>query len=444
MLPAGVGAKAGKSARSGKAKGAGVKRLSLVLFGALFIVLFVVFAVAQGLGQPSVPAGDVALIKGVPDGHISEAEFKRALVQQATQASLKKTPKVGSKKYEELKAATLGELVQAVWIRGEAEELGISVTDKQVETELAQIKKTNFPTEKAFKEFLEVAHLSAQDVHQKVELQLISQELEKTVKGQAPPPVPSEVTAYYQENKASQFTTKPTRDIRLIVNEDKGEVEKAKEALEKDDSAASWKVVAAKYSSDPTSKSKGGLQEGISEELLQGEVKKAIFGSSTGEIVGPVPFQKNFLLIEVEKLNPEKVKTEAEVRSQIATQLSEEAQQTHFTEFASSFESKWVARTYCASGFEVEKRCSNFKSSGHPASASPSCYEANPKTPPTECPAPVEQIKPALPGTVTLAKPTGEQFVQRPRPQASSKAKAESAAKAVEEAAGEATPETGK
>ncbi len=36
--------------------------------------------------------------------------------------------------------------------------------------------------------------------------------------------------------------------MRVVVNKDKAKVEEAKAALEKDDSPASWKKVAAKYS----------------------------------------------------------------------------------------------------------------------------------------------------------------------------------------------------
>jgi hypothetical protein len=39
--------------------------------------------------------------------------------------------------------------------------------------------------------------------------------------------------------------------------------------------------------------------------------------------------------------------------------------------------------------------------------------------PATQCPAPVTPISPALPGTVTEAKPKGEPFPQRPLPEAS-------------------------
>ena len=70
-----MGAKAGQ--RKGKGKAAGQQRAALILFGTLFFVLFIGFAVAQGLGSPSVPSGDIAHISSVPDefADISEADL---------------------------------------------------------------------------------------------------------------------------------------------------------------------------------------------------------------------------------------------------------------------------------------------------------------------------------------------------------------------------------
>ena len=77
--------------------------------------------------------------------------------------------------------------------------------------------------------------------------------------------------------------------MRVVVNKDKAKVEAAKAALEKDDSPASWKKVAAKYSEDPSTKAKGGLQPALTEELLasQEALKTAVFGSATGVVTGP-------------------------------------------------------------------------------------------------------------------------------------------------------------
>ncbi len=415
-----MGAKAGQRGKPGRDRAAGRQRLALILFAAVFVLLFVGFAIAQGIGSPSVPSGDVATVHGVPDeiANVSQEEFDHAIAQQAAQAKLKKAPEPGSDKYEEMKSTALGELLDQIWIKGEAEELGVKVTSKQVEEELANIKEQSFPTKASYQKFLEESHFTEEDVNDRVELQVLSNAIQEKVNAETPEPSSSEIKSYYENEKASQFTTKESRDIRIIINKDKGQVEAAKQALEADSSPASWKKAAKRYSSDPTSKSKGGLQEGVTEEFLQEPLKKAIFSSATSELVGPVKLEKNYILVEVVKLIPGKVQRLPEVKAQITETLKSEKQQEFFAEFVADYQSKWSSRTYCASGFEIE-RCANYKGSGHPANANPACYEADPKTPAEECPPIVTPVSPALPGSVTQAKPKGEPFPQRPIPESS-------------------------
>jgi peptidyl-prolyl cis-trans isomerase SurA len=402
--------------------------VALILFGTLFVVLFLGFAVAQGLTGPSVPSGDAAHVSNVPDefANVSEEKLKRSTIRQATsgEEKAKKPPKPGTDKYKELQDKALTELIEGVWIRGEGEELGIEVTEKQVEDELETVKKQNFPTPAAYSKFLKESNFNQDEVNELIELQVYTKQIQEEITKQTPKPDSDEVSAYYEAEKEAQFTTKESRDVRLILNEDKGEVEAAKKELEKDSSPAAWKKAATKYSSDPTSKAKGGLQEGITEEFLKGQLKTAIFDTPTGELTGPVEFEKNWVLVEVVKLNPAKVQTEAEAKPQIESTLGQQAQQEYLAEFVAGFESKWKQRTVCADDFAIEK-CGNFKSNGHPSNASPACYEADPKTPPKECPAPVTPISPALPGTVSATKKKGEPFQQRPLPEASAEASTE-------------------
>jgi parvulin-like peptidyl-prolyl isomerase len=430
-----VGAKSGQSRKSGR------QRLALAIFAAVFVLLFIGFAVAEGIGQPSIPSGAIAIVKGVPseDGTVTETDFKRALLQQVAQGKLKKTPKPGEKKYEELKTAAMGEIFDAIWISGEAEELGIEVSPKQIATELAAIKKQNFKTEAEFQKFLATSHFTKADVVKRVKLQLLSTQIQEVIAKKAPPATESEIASYYDSVKDTQYTTPATRDVRIVVSKNKADVEKAKAALDQDDSPANWKKVAAKYSEDPTTKTKGGLQPGLSEELLKGKgsIEKAIFGSPTGEVSDLVDYEKNFFVVEVEKLNPAKVQKLPEVEAQIKSQLTQTVAQAVFSEFVSDYQSKWQSRTYCASDF-VTERCSNYVGSGHPASAPATCYEADPKGgTPKECPASVTQTTPAIPGTTNLLKPQGERLVQRPQPEG---LKPASAASALTEAAAGATP----
>jgi parvulin-like peptidyl-prolyl isomerase len=423
-----VGAKAGQRGKPGRDRGAGRQRLALILFAAIFILLFVGFAIAQGLGSPSVPSGAVAKVQNVPDeiATVSQKEFDHVMAQQVTQGKLKKAPAPGSKKFEELKEAALGELLDQIWIKGEAEELGVKITGKQVEEELAQIKKQSFPTKGSYQKFLEESKFTEEDVNDRVELQVLSNAIQEQVKTEAPTPSSSEVESYYEKEKATQFTEKESRDVRIIINKDKAKVEAAKKALENDHSPAAWEKVAPKYSSEASSKAKGGLTKGVTEEFLKEPVKKAIFGAATGELVGPIKYEGNYILLEVVKLNPAKEKPLAEVKAQIEETLKGEKQQEFFSEFVADYQSKWTSRTYCADGYVIE-RCANFTGSGHPKNAAPACYEANPKAPAKECPAPVTPISPALPGSITEQKPKGEPFPQRPLPESSGKEGAEGA-----------------
>ncbi|MGA8745650.1 MAG: peptidyl-prolyl cis-trans isomerase, partial [Solirubrobacterales bacterium] len=381
-------------------------------------MIFASFAIAQGIGHPSVPAGDVALIEGVPSslGHVSEAQYKVAFLQAASQSGQKKLPKPGEKSYEELKKSALGQIFDTIWIQGQAEEMGITATQKQIATQLAQIKKQNFKTPAEYKKFLKTSHFTQADVDNRVKLQLLSTQIQQQIAKAAAAPPSSQVQQYYEAAKATQFTTPASRDVRLILNKDKAKVEQAKALLEKSHSTGSWTKIAKKYSTDPTTKTAGGLEAGVTEGRFPEPLNSEIFGAPKAQLVGPVKTSLGYYVFVVEKETPKKVQPLSQAKSQITSQLTQQAQQEAFTQFVSDYSSKWQSRTFCASGYVIE-RCANYPGSAHPASAPPGCYEANPKGGlPAACPAPVQQLAPALPGTVTILAPKGQQLPQRPQP----------------------------
>jgi foldase protein PrsA len=405
------------SAKGGKP--GGLKRLALLAFAALFILLFAIFAIAQGIGSPSVPSGSVAVIEDAPSGlsPISESHFRHEVVQTAAQQGLEPIPKPGSKKYEELQETALGELLSGVWIQGQAAEMGISVTDKEIAEELEKLKKQTFKTEKEYREFLKKAHFTTADVNERVKIQMLTEQVQEKASEAAIVPSGDEIQNYYDAAKASQYTTPESRDVRVAKNKDKAEVEAAKAALEKDDSVKGWEKVAKQYSTD-TTKSSGGLQSGVTEEseTLGEPLKGEVFAAGQGELKGPLKEGDTYVVFEVMKVTPEKVQSLDEVKSQISTQLAETQKQQQFAAFARNFNVKWISRTFCASEFEKNERCANAKGDGRPPEANPACYEANPKTPAEACPAVVVQVKPAMPGSVSPLNPEGQKLAQRPTP----------------------------
>ncbi|HEY1286615.1 MAG TPA: SurA N-terminal domain-containing protein [Solirubrobacterales bacterium] len=388
----------------------------VLVFGAAVVILFVVVAIAEGLGDPSIPSGDVALVQDAPEdtGKISEKQFDRALEQTAAQAGEKKTPKPGDEKYDELKEAALNSILDMVWIQGQADEMGISVTDKEVSEELKKLKKENFKTEAEYKKFLKQSKYTKADVNERVKLQILGTQVQEQITEGVGEPSKDEIENYYEAAKPLQFTQKATRDVRLVGNKDKKKVEQAKAILEKDNSATNWKKVAKKYSEDP-SKSQGGLQKGLAEGSAEEPLNEVIFETPENQLTGPIKTPRFYYIFEVEGSTPENVQELSEVESQIKSQLEQQAQQEAFSAFVANYTARWRSRTFCASGFEIE-RCDNFQAPAHPATAPPACFEANPKEPPEACPAPVFQLVPALPGTVTPVEPRGKPMAQRPIP----------------------------
>ena len=393
------------------------RRIGVVAFGVAFVALFVGFAVAQGIGQPSVPSDSIAVVEDAASGTspITKEQFDRALKQTAARSGLQDVPKPSSKQYSDIRDAAIGDLLDTVWIQSEAAEQGISVSKEKVAKQLEQIKKQNFKTEAEYQQFIERSGYNQEEINLRVELQLLSTAIQTKVSNNAPTVSDRQVHDYYDAAE-SQFSVPETRDVRLILNKDKAKVEQAKAALEADDSAASWNKVAKQYSTDPSSKDNGGLRQGLTEGLVEEPLNGDVFDAEIGNIEGPVKTQLGYYVFEIEKVAPASTQPFSKVEAQIRSQLEQQAQQNAFSQFVTSYGTKWQSRTFCADGYVVN-RCANYTGSGHPEGAPPACYEANPKGGlPDACPAPVLALSPALPGTVTLLTPQGTRLPQRPIP----------------------------
>ena len=398
----------------------GLRRLALLGFAALLILLFVGFAIAQGLGDPSVPSGDVAIVEDAPEGTgtISEEQLKHAIVIAAAGGSIKPVPKPGSEKYEELQEAALGEIFDTIWIQGLGEEMGISVPPKEIEEELQKLKKRAFKTEKQYEEFLDESHYTSEDVNERVKIQIFNTKIQEQLKEEVSAPSSREIEEFYEAAKSSQFTTPESRDIRIVVNKDKAKAEEAKAALEKDSSVKSWEEVAKKYSTDPATKGKGGLQSGVSEGQLSEPLNKEVFEAGPGDVGGPVKEARGYVVFEVATIKPEKTSSLEEVKSQISSQLEQQASQQVFSRLLRNWNSTWKSRTFCTEEVAIQ-RCANYpaeKELEKAREANKACYEADPKEPAEACPAPVTQVKPAQPGSVSLLEPEGKKLAQLPRP----------------------------
>jgi foldase protein PrsA len=361
------------------------KQLIVLLLAVFLIAFFAIWAAAQGLTNPDVPSGDVAVIEDAPGGPITQDEFDTSL-DQAAAAQGGEVPNEDDPQYDALKEQALSDLILARWVEGEAEEQGLGVTDPEIEQRLDQIKKQNFKDEAEFQRFLDQSKFTEEDAFNRVRLTLLSQRLQEGVlSGQDEVPEGAAET-FYEENSA-QFEQPESRDVRVILNKDEDQVTQAAEQLSEDDSEQSWEQVAKRFSTDEASKDQGGLRSGVLEGQGDASFDEQVFGAPEGELVGPFETQEGFYEIQVVDVKEAETTPFEDASEQINQQLASSQQQAAATEFENDFIAKWTERTFCAEDFVID-RCANA-----------------PEPPRAEGAPPVQSSAPAAPGSAGTVTP---------------------------------------
>jgi foldase protein PrsA len=388
------------------------------VFGAGFSVLFALIAIAEGIGEPTIPSGDVILIQGMPDdlGRITAGDID--LVHQielfAVSSGLRRTPRPGDPQYGAVKRAMTRIFIEEAWLRGEASELGIELTAGEVRDELKKLVKESFESRAELQQFLRKSHSTPEDLYKRVRRGMLNRRIEEHIAQDAPLPSHGEIEDYYEAAK-DRFPREASRDVRLVVNKDRAKARQALAILRRDHAAGKWEKVVERFSEGPSAKKKGGLKKTATRDSLEEPLAAAVFSASKDQVEGPVKTKEGYAVFAVEKAIPKGVKTLKAVEAQIQRTLGESLLRTSVDEFHRSSAAEWTARTFCAAGY-MTPLCANFKYDGHPPSANAACYEANPKggLPDEGCPAPVTRRATLEPGSVTPLAPQGKVLVVRP------------------------------
>jgi foldase protein PrsA len=357
------------------------KRNLAIIFGAALVLTVAITAAAIGIGHPNVSSDEVAVIDDpsidVPglfeDGVMSKTNFDRFLGQTAKQSGIQQVPAPSDPQYQQLKDQAVQSGLQIGWIVGEADRQGLNFTDTQIQQSLQQIK-SQFKTEQEYVKARDEAGLTEADVVQRAKLQLIQNKIQDEISNSVSAPSGSDAETYYEANK-QQFTQPAKRTIRIIQNKDAAQVDQAIQALQADHSAANWKKVAAQYSTDPTSKDKGGLRTDVVPGSFQQPLDDQIFSAPTGEVQGPVTTPTGTYAFEVVSATPETVQglddttspatggPAQKVRDQIVQQIRAQLQQDALSAFGEDFRSYWTNLTQCNDDYLVQG-CDNFNGGG--------------------------------------------------------------------------------
>ncbi|HTU16309.1 MAG TPA: peptidyl-prolyl cis-trans isomerase [Solirubrobacterales bacterium] len=365
----------------------GARKFGLVLFGAILVAVFAGIAIANGgVTQPSVPSGDVALVEEVPDGlgDISQEDYDTTFTQTWKRGGLKKAPKPGDAQYDQVRDAALNDLLDQAWLTGEASELGVNATQREVDNEFKTIRKDQFEDDAAYEKFLKDSGFTNEQVLQRVKLQVLSRKIEESITNSVTSVSDEDAKDYFEENKAT-YATPESRDIRLIVTDDKADADKAATALKEDPSDENFAKLAKKYSTH-ASKDKGG-ETVATEGVFPDPAGADIMSAEVDVVAGPVKAGESYYVYKVTKINEASEGSFDEVKDQIKQQLLPTKQQEAMSRFVASYNSKWTARTFCADDY-LTSRCHNYEPSGRLTQTDPStgavvdaaeaaCYEAD-------------------------------------------------------------------
>jgi len=295
----------------------------------LALSLVSILLVAACGGDEDVPSDAVAVVAG----HQIPRDQYDALWEQ-TKAGYKQqkrpVPKAGTPEFTTLKANIVQYLVQRAQFEEKAKELDIVITDKQIDDELAKIKKDFFQgDDEKMQAQLKKQNITLESLKRDIRAKLIQEKLYAKITGSVTV-TDKEIRDYYDQHE-DQYGQPESRDVRHILVDDKS---RANSLYAQIKSGGNFAQLAKKYSKDPGSAAQGGKLT-VSKGQTVPEFDKLAFELKTGELAEPVHTQYGWHIIEaLSDVKPAKLTSFEKVKDQIKAQLLETKKSDKMT--------KWV------------------------------------------------------------------------------------------------------
>jgi foldase protein PrsA len=320
-----------------------MRRLSLLLLAVPFALLAA--SCGGGGGGSSISKEDAAVVGGE---HITHADLDQRLHQAECSYRLQKRafPKAGSPEYQAIQSQILQSLVQRLELQQKAPGLGATVSAKQVEDQLKQLKKQYFGgSEKRYRAELKRQCVTDAEVRTDLRANLLSNAIYRKVTGGVKV-TDAEVRAYY-DGHPTVYTQPQSRVVRHILVKNKGTADKLYARLK---GGADFAALAKKYSQDPGSKSQGGRLT-ITKGQTVPEFDKVAFALKTGELSKPVKTQYGWHIIQaVKPAAPPKVTPFARVKQAIRQQLLQQKRSDALKRWLDGVKAEYASKTEYATG----------------------------------------------------------------------------------------------
>jgi foldase protein PrsA len=222
------------------------------------------------------------------------------------------------------------QMVQGLLIDQYAKDNNINISDADVTAKEDEIKSKYPPGQ--FEQILKSQSLTEADVQRILRQQLV---VEKAV-GANVKVSDADIKAYLDKNHATLDTPEQVRARHILVA-DLATAEKVEAQLK---AGAKFEDMAAKYSTDPSSKIKGGELGFFSKGQMVPAFQDAAFSQPLNVVGPPVKSPFGYHIIEVEEKKPAQIATLASAHDKIKALLTQQQDQQQIPQFLSSLRAK--------------------------------------------------------------------------------------------------------
>ena len=255
--------------------------------------------------------------------------------------------------FTSMSSQVLDFLIKSYWYQAEAAKMGIKVTDAEVQKAFTTAKNQQFSTAAGYNTFLEQTGQTTEDVLFRFR---VNQILTKLIAKHPTTVTNAQIAAYYNSH-LSQFGTQETRNMKIVLAKNQADANAAKKALQ---SGQSWAAVVKKYSTDPTTKSTGGVLNGVTKQQQDAALANAAFSAPVNKLMGPVKGQFGDYVFEVTKIKPSTQQSLATATPLIKQQLTSTAQTNAQTAVDNKAKKDWLSQTTCRAGYAMAD-CKGYK-----------------------------------------------------------------------------------
>ena len=307
------------------------------------VVVLLLAACGGGGGSASLGGGDVLVVGGQ---HVTKDDLNVMMTraQKSYQANKQKFPKAGTQEFIALQGQAVTYLLQRAELAQRAKEIGVDVTDKEIDSRINLVKKQSYGNDdKKFEAALKQQGLTVDQYKTFERFQLLSEDVYKKVTGNVHVS-DSAIKDYYDKNKAI-YKQAETRDVRHILVKTKPLADKIYGQLvaahEKN-----FAKLAKKYSQDPSSASNGGKLT-ITKGRQVPEFDKTAFSLKTGELAKPIHSGQYgwFIIQALSTIRPPATTPLGKVKDSIRQQLEQQKKNEVMT--------KWIndmQKSFCKPG----------------------------------------------------------------------------------------------